>query len=62
VALLFAGTILATLEDGDLVFYETASGRELMRHDAQAIAMAAAADATLHLVAGGQLRILRVGE
>ncbi len=62
IALLFAGTILAALEDGDLVFYETATGRELMRYDAEASAMAAAADATLHLVAGGELRILQVGE
>jgi hypothetical protein len=62
VALLFGGAILATLAGGDLAFYETASGRELMRFDVSAAAMCAAADSVLHLVMGGQLRILRVKE
>jgi hypothetical protein len=59
VALLFSGTVLATIERLELIFYEVATGRVLTRKAAQAEEMHAGGDATLHLVEGGKLRILR---
>lgn len=59
VALLFGGTVLATIERLELVFYEVATGRVLTRKSATAEGMHAGGDAALHLVEGGKLRILR---
>lgn len=62
VALLFGGTVLATIERLELVFYEVATGRVLTRKAANAEEMCAGGDATLHLVEGGKLRVLRFPE
>lgn len=59
-ALLFSGSVLATLEDGDVAYYETATGRLLARDAAKATDLSAAGDAELNIVAGGFLRVLAI--
>jgi hypothetical protein len=60
VALLFGGSVLVTLESGELVLYEVATGRELLRAGGQVSALCAAGPASLHLVSDGQLHELKL--
>lgn len=62
VALLFGGTVLASAEAGWLRFYETASGRLLLRLPAAVSDLHAAGDAALRMVESGHLRLLRFSE
>ncbi len=57
-ALLFEGTVLCALHPGQLSFYDTQSGRELLRRSTSAKNMAASDD-ELFLVCPDGLRVLR---
>ena len=58
IALLFAGTVLVTLEGGELVFYEVDGGRELLRAGGSVSDVAASGDASLNLVSDSMLHSL----
>ncbi|MCB9895494.1 MAG: hypothetical protein H6839_13685 [Planctomycetes bacterium] len=58
ICLLFEGSVLVSLEAGELVFYEVASGRELLRTGGSVTDVAASGDASLNLIAGGWLHTL----
>lgn len=62
IALLFGGTVLASAEPAWLSFYETASGRLLLRLSADVSDLHAAGDAALRMVEAGRLRLLRLSE
>lgn len=59
-ALLFRGTVLVALEAAELVFYEVATGRELVRGGTSVTDLAASGDASLNVVAGGWLRTVNL--
>ena len=61
IALMFGGTVLVTVEAGSLVFYETATGRELIRAGVDVTSIATAGDGALNIVAGSRLYKLRWG-
>ena len=61
IALLFEGTVLVTIESGELVFYEVVSGRELLRAGGSVTDLQASSDASLNLVSGSWLHSLALG-
>lgn len=60
VALLFGGSVLVSLESGELVLYEVSTGREMLRVDADVSALCASGDNSLHLIAGSQMFALNL--
>jgi hypothetical protein len=58
IALLFGGSVLATIETGELVFYEAEGGRELLRAGADITDIEAAGVGSLNILADGILRSL----
>jgi hypothetical protein len=60
IALLFGGSVLVTVESGELVFYEVGLGRELVRVGEDVTAIESSGDSALNLVAGGRLRKLNL--
>jgi hypothetical protein len=57
-AFLFDGSVLCTLEDKELAFYESAGGRELLRRPTMALNMSGSGD-RLFLFCGTEVRELR---
>jgi hypothetical protein len=55
IALLFGGSVLATIESGQLVLYEVDGGRELMRAGDGVADLDASSDSALNVVAAGRL-------
>lgn len=55
IALLFGGTVLASLEAGELALYEVSTGREMLRVSADVSALCASGDGALHLIAGSYM-------
>lgn len=62
VALLFEGTVLATLEQGDIACYEVATGRELLRLQASASALQAVSRHELRVASESTVRLLALRE
>lgn len=62
VALLFEGTVLATLEQGDIACYEVASGRELLRLQCNARALQAVSRHELRVASESTVRLLALRE
>jgi hypothetical protein len=61
IALLFGGSVLVTIEAGELVFYEAEGGRELLRAGADVTDFEASGDDSLNLVVAGRMQELRLG-
>jgi hypothetical protein len=61
IALLFGGSVLATIEGGQLVLYEVDGGRELMRAGEDVTDIESSSDSSLNVVAAGRLCGLSFG-
>jgi hypothetical protein len=61
IALLFGGSVLVTIESGELVFYEVEAGRELFRAGVEVTDIVASGDDSLNLVVGGCMQELKLG-
>lgn len=59
-ALLFGGSVLVTLEGGELVLYEVATGRELIRAGSDVSDLCASGESSVRLVAGSRMFELKL--
>ncbi|MCA8911372.1 MAG: hypothetical protein KDB82_06685 [Planctomycetes bacterium] len=55
IALLFGGSVLVSLEAGEMVLYEVSTGRELLRAGDDVTALCASGEGSLRLIAGARL-------
>jgi hypothetical protein len=59
IALLFSGSVLVSLENGQMVFYETEGGREILRAGKDIASFMASGDDALNIASPGRLLELR---